>query len=127
MNEDDPHGDFHTLNVRLVEPAPTVREKITGVYRVITVTPSGQQGSGPVQQLLPESDNRVCAYVQALDDDAFLASTEADAANRSGMPLLLKNTAPWPILDQGPVFVGVPTMGGQTSRIAVSVYYRTRG
>jgi hypothetical protein len=111
--------EFHTLGVRLVEPPPQRRERVYGTYRIVTVTTSD-----PSSQLLPASEDRVCAYVQALDDDVVLSNRESDANAGAGTRVPKTNTAPWPIYDQGVLYAAVPVLAGATSRISVSAYYR---
>lgn len=80
------------------------------------------------KQLLPVSSagHRVCAWVQALDDDVVISGNESDATKGSGTIVPKTNTTPYPLNDSGAVFVAVTAIAGAQSRVTYSATYRTR-
>lgn len=72
--------------------------------------------SNPVRPLLPESPERVCAYVQATGGDVYLCDSEAKAnqahdtaSSDLGTLLPHGNTAPWPVGGQQAVWIAQVT------------------
>ena len=72
--------------------------------------------SNSVRPLLPASDERVCAYVQATGGDVYLCDSEAKATqardttnSELGTFLSHTNTAPWPIGGQQAVWIAQVT------------------
>ena len=119
-----PSGDIPPLiHVKVVDQPKTAPEVIRATYRLVTlaVDPEGNVASS---ELLPPSDRRVCAYVQALDDDVIVSGNESDAKQGAGLVIPANNTAPWPIYDQGQLYVACRAIGGTTARVSVSASYR---
>lgn len=121
-HEPDTGAAYHVMDVRVVEqPAAPPAEVLTGRYLLVTLT-----DVDTAEMLLPQSHNRVCAYVQPLDDDVVIAGQASDAENGSGTHIPKTNTSPYEVYDQGAVYVGVPVMAGASSRVSVSATYRGR-
>ena len=107
-------------------PVKKKRQKRT-VFNTVILT-----SADSVQQLLPQSDLRVCAYVQAIDNDVVLASSvsqgQAKSNTASGVPfpsgtyLPKANTAPYRIEGNEAIWVAATTTGSNT-RVAVSATY----
>lgn len=121
-------GEFHVLPVHIVSsavgtPSPK-RPRTKSTYRIITLV-AGADGAGGTssEQLLPASDKRLSAFVQALDDDCFISNNESDANSSTGLPLLATNLGPWPLDDQAAVYVACPIITGPTARVGVSATY----
>jgi len=115
-------GGAHTVNVKITAPVPRGVERYHGVYRTVTIkaTQTGQEICAP-------SDERVCMYVQALDDDACISRNQSDAEKGAGYIIPKNNSAPVPVYDQGTVYVAIPgALGGPSSRVAVAAYYCVR-
>jgi len=120
----DQYTDVSVIPVRVVEqPAPAAPPRLRAVYQTVTLT-LGDLETVASQEILPASDKRVSAYVQPLDDDIVIAGNESDARNGAGTTVPATNLAPWPINDQGSVFVACLALSGPTSRIAVCASYR---
>lgn len=125
MNAYPPSGDLPpVVHVKVVDqpPAPPP-DTIRAVYRLITLTvdPEGNVASS---ELLPVSNRRICAYVQALDDDVIVANNESDAKAGAGLVIVATNRGPWPIYDQGQLYVACRAIGGTQARVSVSASYR---
>ncbi len=113
-------NEFHTIPVHVVNQPADKRTRYRTTFRQMVLTPGDAW-----QLLLPPSELRYVAHVQALDDDVILAATQSDAQNGVGMRLPKANTAPWPVYESGDVYVAVPTFAGATSRVSMTVVYRT--
>jgi len=119
-----PSSDMPPLvHVKVVDQPKPAPEVIRATYRTVTlqVDPEGDVASS---ELLPPSDRRVCAYVQALDDDIIISGNESDAKQGAGMVIPANNLAPWPIYDQGMLYVACRAIGGTTARVSVCASYR---
>jgi hypothetical protein len=89
----------------------------------------------PAQCILPEDDRRVCAYVQAIDNDIVLGPTKAVVNNPvntvanvpqpNGAYVPKANTAPYPVYDSNAVYAGI-TITASNSRVTVVATYRER-
>lgn len=121
---DEYQGDQgrHTISVQVTSPIPRGAERYHGVYRTVTLT-----AAAAGKEIAIPSVDRVCLYVQALDDDICISQNQSDAEKGAGLIIPHTNTAPTPIYDQGIVYVAVPNnMGGPSSRVSVAAYYCTR-
>jgi hypothetical protein len=127
----DNHGEFTPLPVHVLSmPATPPRRKVRTTFRTVIVnganaTVAGKSGSPGIAstELLPASDLRDCAYVQALDDDIIVSTNESDARAGTGTLIPQSNTAPWPIHTTEAVYVAVRQMAGPMSRVSVTVDY----
>ena len=109
-----------------VPTIPTRKQKRT-VFNTVVLT-AGE----PVQEILPKSEKRICAYVQAIDNDIVLASSLAQGQSRtntaasvpspSGSYLPKANTAPLR-LDGNDLIYAAATTTGTNSRVAVTAIY----
>jgi hypothetical protein len=111
--------DVHTLDVRVVAQPKPVQERLYGRYRIATITDVDE-----AVDLLPASEDRICAYVQPLDDDVVISGNRSDAESGAGTRIPKANTSPYPIYDQGVLYVAAPVIGATTSRVSVSATYR---
>lgn len=95
--------------------------QLRAVYHTVILT--ADEGA---QHVLPASNDRVAAWIQAIDDDIVINGKLAEAANGRGAVVPKANTAPYPVTDSGPVYAGVITAltGTNTARVAVSAVYR---
>lgn len=107
---------------------PRRRRSRRVVYRTVVLT-----ADDPTQEILPASSSRVCAYLQALDNDVMLGPDDATVRakgntaaapqlNPSGATLPKANTAPWPIEDSRAVWAGVTTTA-TNSRVSITAVY----
>lgn len=111
--------------------APRPRKQKRTVFSTVVLT-----ANEPVQEILPKSENRVCAYVQAIDNDIVLATTFAQGQSKantatsvpfpSGMYLPSKTNGgsiqPFRI-DGNDLIFAAATTTGSNSRVAVSATY----
>lgn len=115
----EPMTEVPPVNVHVASIAEGVALRTAHTGRKARVTQFGTEtvdDNNPVRPLLPDSPERVCAYVQATGGDVYLCDSEAkanqahDTANSDlGTLLPHGNTAPWPITGQGPVWVAQVT------------------
>lgn len=128
-----PAGDLMPVPVHVVSGALLAapkRELHRTEYLTVVLT-----ADDPVQQLLPQSPNRVCAWLQALDNDVVIgkdtsqagAATNTVASNPrpSGAVIPKANTAPYPLDSNDVVYVGLTTTGS-ASRVSVTAVYRVQ-
>lgn len=99
------------------------RPNLGSVYHVVSLM-SGDS----YQEILPASNKRVIAFVQALDDDVWLSDSKANAQSGAGSVLPKSNGAPWPVIDSGVIWAS-NTSGsfngpGGVSRVVVVATYR---
>lgn len=119
-----PHPDTPPLiHVKVVDQPKTAPEVIRATYRTVTLTVDPELDVAS-SELLPASVNRVCAYVQALDDDVIVSGNESDAKAGAGLIIPANNLGPWPIYDQGPLYVACRAIGGTQARVSVCASYR---
>lgn len=104
-------------DVPLGAPAPPKRTRRT-VFLTVTLT-----ADDPAQPVLPASDGRIRALVQALDADITLAATQGNAASLTGTVVPAANTAPYPVEHDGAVYAGAGVTGTDTARVAVTAVY----
>lgn len=110
-------------------PSPGSPKTTKTVYRTVQLT-----ASDPVQEIMAASDERIIAWVVAVDADVVLADNKSDAAAvrgsyvpcvtpAAGKPNL---AAPYPVQDNRVVYVGpVAAIGaGNVLRVSVSAIYR---
>lgn len=92
------------------------------VYRTVYL-----MAADPSQGILPASDKRIIAFIQALDDDIVIGGNQSDVANSSGTTVPQSNGSPWPVLDAGAVYAYAATYSGGSSiysRVSVTAFYR---
>lgn len=98
-------------------PQPRKHARRT-VFLTVTLT-----ADDPAQPVLPASDRRVGALVQALDADVTLARTQANAASGTGTVVPKANTGPYPVEHDGPVYAGASLTGTATARVSITAVY----
>jgi hypothetical protein len=122
----------HVSNLADIKPPKTLRKRYKTVYETIVLT-----AGDPVQDLLPASDERECAYVAALDFDVVIgkdlgttqagrntAQSPATPIQPSGFLLSAALRAPWPIYESGKLFVAATNLAAANgSRVALTVVY----
>ena len=97
--------------------------KHRAVYQTVRLT-----SSEPAAPVLPQSDRRIIAFVQALDDDLIISGNQSDASNGAGATVPAANGSPWPVLDSGAVYAYAATYSGGSgtySRVSVTAIYRS--
>lgn len=115
---------YEPISVHVVgDSSRTNRMRYRTVYHTVKLT-----ADDPAQEILPDSEARVVAFVQALDDDLVLADSQGNAARGYGTVLAKANGSPWPVMDSAAVFAGNSTgtfSGGSTaySRLTVMATY----
>lgn len=110
-----------------VHPEAPARKQRRTVFNTVVLT-----ANEPVQEILPKSENRYCAYVQAIDNDIVLASnlaqgqakvnTAASVPSPSGAYLPKANTAPLK-LDGNDLIYAAATTTASNTRVAVTAIY----
>lgn len=109
-------NQFETLNVRVVAQPPARK----AVYRTTYYTVVLQAADGLPEPLLAASDDRVCAYVTAMDDDVVIHGNRNDAQKGAGAIIAKRLAAPFPLQDSAAVWCAVSgAMAGPTSRVSV--------
>lgn len=88
--------------------------------------------SEPVQEILPKSEKRICAYVQAIDNDIVLATSLAQGQSRtntaasvpspSGYYLPKANTVPIELYGNDLIYAAA-TVTNSNSRVSVMAVY----
>lgn len=110
----DPHGfQAPTLDVRVVAQ-PNRKAVYRTVFSTITLISTAEP-----KQLLAESDDRVCAYLVAMDDDVCIAGNRNEAQAGTGAILAKRLTAPHPVQTSAALWVCAPTLAAATSRVSV--------
>lgn len=111
--------DYESIRVHLassdVPLPPAAPKQYRTVFMTITLT-----ADDPVQPLLPASDDREIAYVQALDNDITLGNSRGTAPNGAVIPHT--NLGPYPVKESGSVFVAMTA--STDSRVSVTAVYR---
>jgi hypothetical protein len=110
------------------DAAPPKRRQHRAVYQTFLLT-----AANPTECILPADEDRVSAYVQALDNDIVLGHTQGIVGNGvnmvTGAPAPYgalvphANTAPFPVDDNAAVFAGATT-AASSSRVTVIASYR---
>ena len=82
------------------------------VHKTVFATLSLQAGS--CDQVLPQSDRRVVAHLQAVGAVVWIAGNQSEAQNETGALLNYVTagtavTSPWPIDHNGPVYAYAPS------------------
>lgn len=135
MNEIEPvqvHIASIAEHAMLPAPPPQGPARYRAHYETFQLT-----ASDPVQCILPEAEDRVEAYVLALDNDIVIGTKNQVSATQntaSSVPYPIgtyvpsKTTAgsivPFPVRDCDAVYAGVTTTGSN-SRVSVAAYYRS--
>jgi hypothetical protein len=86
-----------------------------------------------VQMLLPQSEDRICAWIQPLDEDIVIGkdpamvgasnNTVTNVPSPSGALIPATNLQPYPIDSHDAVFAGA-TVTNANSRVSVTATYR---
>lgn len=105
-------------------------QRCRAVYETFVLTSADKS-----QCILPEDDDRECAYVQPLDNDIVIGPTKGvveaavntvtNVPQPNGTYIPKTNTVPYEVRDNGPVFAGI-TVTSSNSRVSVTAYYRVR-
>ncbi|HEY1699195.1 MAG TPA: hypothetical protein VGG75_05690 [Trebonia sp.] len=101
-----------------VGTAPAAPKGTRSVFQTITLT-----ADDPAQPILPASDSRKGALVQALDADITVALSLANAAAGVGTVVPTANTAPYPVSHDAAVYAAAVLTGTDTARVAVTAVY----
>lgn len=116
------HVTSIAAGVQLGNVAP--HDKIRTEFKTETV-----DDANTVRPLLPDSPDRVCAYVQVTGGDVYLCDSESkakQAVNQSnsevGSILPSANTAPWPVRGQGAIWIAQVT-SSKTCVVSVTADY----
>jgi hypothetical protein len=103
--------------------------KVRSVYRTIHLTKDDA-----CQEIMAASDDRICAYVVAIDADVYLSDNKGDAQAGTGsyipcvIPAATKPNlaAPYPVYDNRVVYAAaaVTPTGSNVVRVSVTAVYR---
>ena len=117
-------AEYNTIPVFIRNPevlAKATRPQYITAYYTVTL-----ESINTPEVLLAASDSRCVAYIFPIDDDVYVDSNRSDAAK--GVGAFIKQNilgAPWPMYDNGTVYVSAPALAGSTSRITVfDVHYK---
>lgn len=108
----------HVTNLPAAPPVAKLRYRT--VYNTVILS-----ADDPVLELLPDSDFRVSATVQALDADVVIGNNKAQGGRGSGTVIMASNTSPWPVCDSTAVYVAAVAAltGATTIRVSISAVY----
>jgi hypothetical protein len=119
----DASSDKPAVPVHLVSAEPGVmpgapaapRKRKTGLYQTVLFV-AGEAA----QNILPKADDRVIAFVIALDQDMIIANSKGDAA--AGIGSVIPQNVAWPVDDDEAVFAAPYPLvtGSTTARLSVS-------
>lgn len=132
---DDYRGEPRPIPVHVTSSEPgalgpaAAAPKTRSVYRTIYL-----KASDACQEIMAASDDRICAYVVAVDADIFLSENKGDAQAGTGtylpcaIPAATKPSlqSPYPVYDNRVVYAAavVTPTGSNTVRVSVTAVYR---
>lgn len=121
-----PPGDTQPVPVHVTGAAKS-RRKLTRFETYVLTA------SDPAQCILPESEDRICAYVQAIDNDIVLGPTKGVVAaavnivvnvpSPNGAYIPKANTVPYPVEGTNAVYAGITTSAANSRVAVVETYY----
>jgi hypothetical protein len=125
--EEYPPVRVHVVSTE-VAAAPKRRKQKRTVCNTAVLT-----STEPVQEILPKSDKRVVAFVQALDNDVVIvtsisqgqakSNTATNVPYPSGTYLPKANTAPLRIDGNDLVYAGITTTASNSRVSIIATYY----
>lgn len=132
---DDYRGEPRPIPVHVTSSAPGALPGAAGattyrtVYRTVKLT-----NAEPCQEIMAASDDRVIAWVVAVDADIYLSDNRGDAQAGTGtyvpcvIPAATKPSlqSPYPVQDYRVVYAAavVTPTGTNVTRVSVSAVYR---
>lgn len=127
MPDDPIRVDPVPIHLASVEPGidlagPRAYKACRTVFRTVRLI-----AADPVQEIVPASEDREIAWVQALDDDIILSERLGDGQTSTGAIVPKINTAPYPVRHDGVVYASAITFSGAgaVSRVSVTAVYRS--